>query len=114
METDIPLLDMNTVNSLKDIFSDEYINMITDFDTITHRLLDELISEEDSSDPLSTLGRLHSLKGSSANIGASLLSFKFRQLEDALKQSPNIDTKPALNKLKKLLDQTTTAFKAQI
>ena len=110
---------MNTVNSLKDIFSDEYINMITDFDTITHRLLDELISEEDSSDPLSTdplstLGRLHSLKGSSANIGASLLSFKFRQLEDALKQSPNIDTKPALNKLKKLLDQTTTAFKAQI
>ena len=106
-----PLLDDNTVNSLKDIFAGEYISIVDDFNNITSEIINKLINEHNTLETEEILQSLHSIKGSSGNLGASQLSLNLRQLELALKQSPDMELKPALQEILSLLEQTTEALK---
>ena len=106
-----PLLNMDTVNSLKDLFACEYTSIIDDFNDITSEIINTLIKEHSSLETDEILQRLHSAKGSTGNIGAEQLALSFRQLELALKQSPDMELNPALQDILNLLKQTVDALK---
>jgi len=105
------LLDLNTIDSLRSIINDDFVKIIEEFYTTTKASIQDLVTLDKESETESAIKLLHTLKGSSANIGASKLSFAFLQLEQQLKQNSSIDITKTISEIYALLENTASEFR---
>lgn len=70
-----------TVEQLKQLLGDDFEKLVIAFDEDNRKLLDAIEEFIQSDDADAVARQLHSLKGASANIGASELSATCQQLE---------------------------------
>ena len=105
------LLDNNAIESLKSIVADDYINIVEEFYTSTEQAISQLSSAEEPPSTEELINQFHTLKGSSANIGACRLSLMFLQLENEVRQNPSIHLTDKLEETRTILNQTVQAFR---
>lgn len=110
-ENSYNLLDMNTVDSLRSIINDDFSKLIEEFYITTQESIQNLITDNKDNDTESIIKLLHTLKGSSANIGASKLSFAFLQLEQQFKQNSIDDLLTQVNEISAILADTIATFR---
>jgi len=108
---DISLLDMPTVDSLKLIIADDFGTLIEEFYSTTLESIQALNNQQALQEPASAIKILHTLKGSSANIGASKLSFCFLQLEEQFKAGKVTDLSDKLSEISSELEETISSFR---
>ncbi len=90
IDSDLPCLDRDVLESLRDIMQDDFHDLIETF-VKDARLRCQVLHNAQQQGDLDALRRAaHSFKGSSANIGAHRLSDLCRQLEDGLVNGSDI------------------------
>ncbi len=92
-DTDLASLDINTLNSLKVIMEDDFAELVSSFYESSEQILSDLkyVQQNQQFDILQR--NAHSLKSSSANLGAFNLSSKAKALEAQAKNKINIEVK---------------------
>ena len=105
------LLDMNSIDSLRSIINDDFEKVTEEFYTTTMNSIQKIVTQNKDSEIESVKELLHTLKGSSANIGASKLSFAFLHLEQQFKQNDSIDLTEQIRDISALLERTISAFR---
>ena len=105
------LLDMNVVDSLKSIIKENFGKVIEEFYTTSMESLQNVATDNRDNKPESIIKLLHTLKGSSANIGASKLSFALLKLEQDCKQNDATNLIEQIPVITALLDNTVSALR---
>lgn len=80
--TDSSHVDLQVLGELKEIMEDEFLVLLETYLSDSVKLLAEIDQAINSSDAEGLRSVAHSLKGSSANLGAIVLSDYCKQLED--------------------------------
>ena len=75
------IIDLDVLNELKEIMEDDFDELIEIFIVDGQKQLDDLASALDASTVLDIRRIAHTLKGSSANLGANALSEECKVLE---------------------------------
>ncbi len=96
-----------TVEQLKQLLGDDFEKLVTAFDEDNRKLLDAIDGFIHSDDAEAVARQLHSLKGASANIGASELSETCQQLEQEARSGD-------LSNAKQLLTDIRAQFEAAV
>lgn len=110
-ENNDPILDLETLNALKDIMEDDFSSLIDSYAEDAPTLLTDLKQSAKEADLTILIRAAHTLKSSSGNLGATLLSgiaFDIEQLGKNKKLQEVIDLIPDLQDA---LDKTLTELK---
>jgi len=108
------LIDENIVESLKDILGDDYRALIDDFYAISLAEIELIINDFHSLSAEQQKNKIHTLKGSSANIGAQYLSKLFMAIEIGLETDSEYDLRLSLGRTKEYLEKTVQTLRAKV
>lgn len=104
------LLDMNTINGLKEILEDEFYELYILFKTNGRSNIDKLIHASKEND-LATIKQLtHSMKGSFGNLGLSALFENLINIENCLHEDSNTDLNSLISNVESLYHDTVQAL----
>jgi len=104
------LLDAYSVELLYNTVGDTYPAIVDEFYQTTNTCIQELIENRTGMDINDVLIKLHSLKGSSGNIGASKLSNVVFEIEELVKNNPGVELDGYFQELTDLMNKTRVAF----
>jgi HPt (histidine-containing phosphotransfer) domain-containing protein len=93
------LLDLDTLNTLKDVIGDDLIEIIDSYLQLLPEQIDAIESSARIDDATNMRLHAHTLKGSSSNVGALELAEISHKLEDLAKEC---QTAASLNKMGEL------------
>jgi len=102
------LLDLNRINTLKDIFSgdDSMNDLIETFINQSRKLKGEIGKALDQNDYQELRALIHNLKSSSLNLGAAALSEACQNTEQALKENRTEGLETSINDIYSLIERT--------
>ena len=107
------LIDMNTIDELRDMMGDEFIGeLVETYCEETPQLLEQLRQALQAEDAVTFRRAAHSIKSSSASLGVMGLADLARDLEALGKEEQIAGSEPALERLESLYQQVQLALKA--
>ncbi len=101
-----------TVEQLKQLLGDDFEKLVTAFDEDNRKLLDAIDDFIQSNDADAVARQLHSLKGASANIGASQLSSTCQQLEQEARSGDLSNAKQLLADVREQFEEAVNILKS--
>ena len=110
---DEPVVDKNTIQELSDLMGEEFIGELVDtFCEETPQLIIQLRNALSNGDTAAYRRFAHSIKSSSASLGALPLAALARELEILGKEERISDTEAAIGQLEAAYQQAEQALKA--
>lgn len=94
-----PILNLSTINELKDILEDEIISIYQEFQTSASEMIKELKESQIKGDIDSIAHISHTIKGSSGNLGLQGIYLLSQELELSVKDSQSENISTLINKL---------------
>lgn len=110
----LDLLDKNIVESLKYVLGDEYGALIDEYHSSTMAGINFIINEYKLLSIEQKISNVHTLKGSSANVGAQHLASLFNAIEIGLESNPDFNFESLLLDTKSYLEDSVLALKAML
>ncbi|WOG28651.1 ATP-binding protein [Endozoicomonas sp. 8E] len=107
-----PILDMTTLNTLKDIMEDEFDSLVESYLEDAPSLLKDIQNASKEADLQIMIRAAHTLKSSSNNFGASLLAGIALEIEKMGKDNQLSDAIHLIPELEEALIKTTKALKS--
>ena len=108
------LLDKNIVDSLKYVLGDGYADLIDEYHESTTAAISSICNEYQSLSTEQKIYEIHTLKGSSANVGAQHLASLFNAVEIELESDPEYDFESLLESMQDCLDESVLELKAML
>lgn len=106
-----PLIDQDTFNTLRDIMEDEFSSLLDSFFENAPTLLDELKQAARAADLEVVIRAAHTLKSSSSNLGAKLLSEIADNIEVLGKEGKLQEASSLIPGLEQAMNQTLEAYR---
>jgi HPt (histidine-containing phosphotransfer) domain-containing protein len=105
------LLDLDTLNTLKDVIGDDLREIIDSFLQLLPGQVDAIESSDRTSDATNMRLHAHTLKGSSSNVGAVALAELSHKLEDLAKAGQTEASLAYMTELRSLSARTSDALR---
>ncbi len=105
------LLDLDTLNTLKDVIGDDLKEIIDSFLQLLPGQVDAIESSARMSDAVNMRLHAHTLKGSSSNVGALALSEISHKLEDLAKAGQTAASLSHMSELRSVSANTGDALR---
>ncbi len=106
------IIDYETTDILYDTLEDDFLDIIDEFikssDDLTLKIKQLSDQNINSIDPLIAL--IHTLKGSSGNVGALLLSEICGKLENSLRDKEPVNILEQINQIEQIYSQTRSEY----
>lgn len=107
-----PVIDMTTLETLKDIMEDEFAELVESYLEDAPKLLADVKNASKEADLQILIRAAHTLKSSSNNLGASLLANTALQIELLGKENKLPEASAMIDELEAALEKTHQALKA--
>lgn len=112
--TDInTILNLSTINELKEILEDDIISIYAEFQTSTKEMIQDLKHAHNAGDSESVLHLSHTIKGSCANIGLQKIYEIAQQIEHGLRENTNPDVARLIQETESAYTDTISALIAE-
>ena len=105
-------IDMNVINELRDVMEEEFTSVIESYLSNVPPLYSELRNAAVAEDVAGMVNPAHSLKSSSANVGAMTVSETAKTIEMAARNNDGATAKSAFEQLNQVLPTAVKALKA--
>jgi HPt (histidine-containing phosphotransfer) domain-containing protein len=105
------LLDLDTLNTLKDVIGDDLKEIIDSFLQLLPGQVDSIESSARLNDATNMRLHAHTLKGSASNVGALALSQISHKLEDLAKAGQTAASLEHMNELRSLSTRSADALR---
>ncbi|MCK5334539.1 MAG: Hpt domain-containing protein [Gammaproteobacteria bacterium] len=100
------LLDLSTINELKDILEDDLSDIFEEFRTGTKKMIDDIRTEQQAGNFDAVIQLAHTIKGSTGNLGLKEISELTSTLENNLRQNKDTDITTFISKIESTYDET--------
>ncbi|MDH5396449.1 MAG: Hpt domain-containing protein [Gammaproteobacteria bacterium] len=104
------LLDMQTINGLKEILDDEFVELYVLFKSNSKLNIDKLISAGKENDQVTIKQVAHTMKGSFGNLGLSALFENMVNIENCLSNDEDADLDSLILNVEPLYHDTVQAL----
>jgi HPt (histidine-containing phosphotransfer) domain-containing protein len=93
------ILNLNTINELKEILDDDIVDIYLEFQSCTLEMIKELKESQIKGDTDAITHISHTIKGSSGNLGLQGIFLLSQELEVGLRENKGIDTSALITKI---------------
>ncbi|MDH5424569.1 MAG: Hpt domain-containing protein [Gammaproteobacteria bacterium] len=107
------ILNLSTINELKEILEDDIFAIYDEFQTSTKKMLQDLKKAHEAGDSNAVLHLSHTIKGSCSNIGLQRIFEITRQIENGLRENTNPDIARLIQETESAYTATLAALKAE-
>ena len=107
------ILNLKTIDDLKDILEDELNDLFIEFQSNTKQMIEKLRIEEKNNNIESIINIAHAVKGSSGNLGLNRIYEQTQELEKSLRSGTEIDVALSINLIEKAYEETISALIAK-
>ena len=105
-------VDMNVINELREVMEEEFTSLLKSYLSNITPLYSDLRNAAVADDIAGMVNPAHSLKSSSANVGAMAVSEMAKTIEMAARINDGVTAKSAFQKLNQVLPPAIKALKA--
>jgi signal transduction histidine kinase/DNA-binding response OmpR family regulator len=113
-EKEMDVLDEKVLSELREIMEDDYVSLLRTYLHNAPQLISDARDAIARSDPAALVLPVHSLKSSSANVGAMLLSEKAREVERLARGGDLAAARAAFEAIETAYGQAAGALEAQV
>lgn len=106
-------MNINIADSLKDVLGNDYYALIEEYYESTIATINSTVDDYQSLSLEQKINKVHSLKGSSANVGAEYIASLFMEMETMLKSGAEFDFNSAIDNVKNHLEDSVAALRAR-
>lgn len=99
-------IDISTINELKEILEGDISSIFDEFKHNTIEMLDKLKSAIKDDDTDSAIHLIHTIKGSSGNLGLTAILTIAQEIEKGIRLQNNIDLQAMVDNLESAVHQT--------
>lgn len=107
------IIDLNTINQLKEILEDELEELFIEFKSNTLELITELKKEQKTNNHDAIINLAHTIKGSSGNLGLTKVYEASKQLETGLRDNSILDINLQINNIEAAYIEVISELKAR-
>lgn len=110
---DSAILNLKTIDDLKDILEDELTDLYIEYKSNTKLIIEELKEEKENNNIEAIIRISHALKGSSGNLGLNRIYELTQKLENSLRMKTEIDIALTVEQIEKAYNETISELLTQ-